>query len=58
MNSTEAREQGYSPTPVKPLITVGKSFSLAWVLSLFKKKREVIASEDLAPEIQEKPPIS
>ena len=54
MDKTEAREAGYIPSPIRPLITVGKSFSLASLLSIFKRKKRVIVSEDLRPSISDK----
>jgi hypothetical protein len=50
MDRDEAMEQGYIPTPIKPLITVGKSISIASLLSLFKRRKTVIPSEDLKPD--------
>jgi hypothetical protein len=50
MDRDEAMGQGYSPTPIKPLITVGKSISIASLLSLFKRRKTVIPSEDLKPD--------
>jgi hypothetical protein len=54
MDTDEAMEKGYIPSPVKPLVTVGKTFSLALLLSFIKRKKKVIAMEELAPKIPDK----
>ena len=51
MDTDEARDAGYNPMPIKPEIVVSKSFSLASLLSLFRRNKVVIPSDDLAPEV-------